>query len=60
MPWLTETISTAVTYAGAPDHTYTFTVYGRDKAGNVSGGTAVTVLTKELTEHVYLPLAIKD
>jgi hypothetical protein len=56
--WLADTTNTNGTYIGAPGHTYTFTVYGRDNAGNVSGGTAVTVITKQLNEHVYLPLAI--
>jgi hypothetical protein len=58
--WLTGTTSTSATYSGEPGHSYVFTVYGRDNAGNVSGGTAVTTITKELTEHVYLPLAIKE
>jgi hypothetical protein len=58
--WLADTTNTNGTYIGAPGHTYTFTVYGRDNAGNVSGGTAVTVITKQLNEHVYLPLAIKE
>lgn len=60
VPWLTGTTNTGGTYNGASGHTYTFTVHGRDKAGNVSGGTAVFVLTKELNEHVYLPLTMND
>ncbi len=58
--WLTGSTNTSATYSGAPGHSYTFTVYGRDKASNVSGGTAVTVITKELNEHVYLPLTINE
>jgi hypothetical protein len=60
VPWLTGTTATSATYNGAPGHTYTFRVYGRDNGGNVSGGTAVHVTTKELNERVYLPLAFKN
>ncbi|MCP4428825.1 MAG: hypothetical protein GY803_30435 [Chloroflexi bacterium] len=58
-PWLEATTATTAVYPGAPDHTYIFTVYGRDRAGNVGGGTAVIVLTIDLTERIYLPLIIK-
>jgi hypothetical protein len=60
VPWLTATTATSASYSGAPGHSYNFRVYGRDNAGNVSGGTAVFVLTKELDQHVYLPLTIDD
>jgi hypothetical protein len=59
-PWLTGTTNTSATYNGAPGHTYAFRVYGRDNAGNVSGGTAVFAITKKLKEHVYLLLAVKN
>ncbi len=58
--WLTGATNTSATYSGAPGHSYVFTVYGRDNAGNVSGGTAVFVITKELNEHVYMPLTISE
>jgi hypothetical protein len=59
VPWLTGTDSMTAVYPGAPGHVYKFVVYGQDRAGNVSGGTAVSTITKELNEHVYLPLARK-
>ena len=59
VPWLAATSAITAVYPGAAGHVYTFTVYGRDRAGNVSGGTAVTTVTKELNEHVYLPLVAK-
>ncbi len=58
-PWLTATDLTTAVYPGAPGHIYEFTVYGRDRAGNESGGTAVTVSTVALSEHVYLPLVVR-
>ncbi len=59
VPWKMGTTTTAGTYPGAPGHVYQFTVYGRDRAGNVSGGTAVATIAKALNEHVYLPLVVK-
>lgn len=54
-PWLTNTTESAAIYASQPYHLYTFSLRGRDNAGNVSAETAVTVQTLELPEKAYLP-----
>ncbi|NJN54704.1 MAG: hypothetical protein HC804_08090, partial [Anaerolineae bacterium] len=54
-PWLTQTTATTAVYQSEPLHTYTFTLRGRDRAGNVGGDTAVTVTTLLLPEKAYLP-----
>jgi hypothetical protein len=54
-PWLTNTTESAAVYASQPYHLYTFSLRGRDNAGNVSAETAVTVQTLALPEKAYLP-----
>ena len=55
-PWLTATTAVTDTYAPLTEgSSYTFTVYGRDQAGNVSAGTATTVIAAILDNHIYLP-----
>jgi hypothetical protein len=56
MVWLAETTAVLGHYPIPMGHTYTFTIFGRDKAGNVSGGTAVDVLAPILDQQLYLPL----
>lgn len=53
--WLSETTATTAVYNSEPYHLYTFILRGRDKAGNVSGETAVAVHTLELPHKAYLP-----
>ncbi|MCP4363038.1 MAG: hypothetical protein GY796_33955 [Chloroflexi bacterium] len=53
--WLTATVELSATFQAELERQYTFTVYARDRAGNVSGGTAVTVQTLDLPEKAYLP-----
>ena len=57
--WLTATTTVSGTYAAEVGHIYTFTALGRDRAGNVSGETAVSVITLKLSEKVYLPTILK-
>ncbi|HEX6385961.1 MAG TPA: hypothetical protein VF177_14925 [Anaerolineae bacterium] len=52
VPWLLDTIAAAATFEGEPGQTYTFTVTGRDRAGNVSQPVAITVNT---IYQLYLP-----
>jgi hypothetical protein len=54
-PWLAQTTQTTAVYQSQPFHAYTFTLRGRDRAGNVGGDTAVTVPTLALPEKTYLP-----
>jgi hypothetical protein len=54
--WLTGTTAVSGQYTIPMGHSYTFTVYGWDQAGNRSEGTAVTVLAPILDQQVYLPL----
>lgn len=55
-PWLTATTAVSDTFAPLNQgSSYTFTVYGRDNAGNVSEGTAATVIAAILDNHLYLP-----
>lgn len=54
--WLTNVSQTSGTYASEPWHSYTFTVRSRDRAGNQSSETAVTVQTIEFPYKVYLPI----
>ncbi len=55
-PWLTQTTAVSDTYTPLNEgSTYTFTVYGRDQAGNVSAGAATNVIAAILDNHVYLP-----
>lgn len=58
-PWLTGTNAVTGQYPIPMGHSYTFTVYGWDNAGNRSEGTAVTVLSPILDQHLYLPLSSK-
>jgi hypothetical protein len=55
-PWLVETTETTAVYPSEPFHLYTFTLRGRDRAGNMSGETAVTVRTLELPYKAYFPV----
>jgi hypothetical protein len=56
IPWLTQTTAVSDTYTPLNEgSTYTFTVYGRDQAGNVSLGTSTNVIAAVLDNHVYLP-----
>ncbi|HIP72503.1 MAG TPA: hypothetical protein EYH05_14040 [Anaerolineae bacterium] len=55
-PVLVATTAVTTTYPAELEHSYRFTLRGRDKAGNESGFTAVTVITRDLPEKVYLPV----
>ncbi len=57
--WLMGTTAVSGVYALEMGHTYTFQVMGRDNAGNVSGGTAVTVYAPILEVQAYLPLIMR-
>lgn len=57
-PLLVATTAVSTTYPAELNHSYQFTLRGRDKAGNESGFTAVTVITMDLPEKVYLPVLI--
>ncbi len=60
VPLLSATTAVSTTYAPLTEgSSYTFTVYGRDQAGNVSPGTAVTTIAAILDNHVYLPAVQK-
>ncbi|MBK8988562.1 MAG: hypothetical protein IPM39_21250 [Chloroflexi bacterium] len=54
--WLMGTTAVSGVYPLQMGHTYTFQILGRDRAGNVSGGTAVTVVAPILDQHAYLPI----
>ncbi|MCB8984561.1 MAG: hypothetical protein H6659_12095 [Ardenticatenaceae bacterium] len=54
--WLVDTTAVSGQYPVEMGHTYTFLVMGRDQAGNVSEGTAVTVLAPVLDRQLYLPV----
>jgi len=54
--WLLGTTAFSGEYPLEMGHTYTFTVMGRDQAGNVSEGTAVTVQAPQLDWRTFLPL----
>lgn len=45
IPWLAYTTAETAVYEAEPGHAYTFVVIGRDRAGNASDATAVTVVT---------------
>ncbi len=53
--WLLDTTAVSGVYPVEMGHTYTFRVMGQDKAGNVSGETAVTVVAPILDKTLYLP-----
>jgi hypothetical protein len=59
-PWLTATTAVNGTYISDLAHTYTFTLRGRDQAGNASIELSKTVLTIDLPEKIYLPVALKE
>jgi hypothetical protein len=59
MPWLLQTTATGAVYTGGAGRQYTFTVYGRDRAGNVSEAAIVSIHTDELAPRQYLPLVVK-
>jgi len=54
--WFMGTTAVSGVYPVEMGHTYKFTVMGRDQAGNVSGGTAVTVVAPVLDQHTFLPI----
>ncbi len=57
VPWLTDTTADSGLYAPLlQDHTYTFTIVGRDQAGNVSPQKSVSVYAPILDNHNFLPL----
>ncbi|PID87278.1 MAG: hypothetical protein CSB13_00210 [Chloroflexi bacterium] len=59
-PWLTDTTEISGLYAPLlQEHTYTFTVIGRDQAGNVSPQKSVSVYAPILNHHTFLPLVRK-
>ena len=55
-PWLTATTAVSAVYPSALDHSYQFMVVGRDQAGNQANSNAITVLTIDLPESIYLPI----
>ncbi len=57
-PVLTATTAVTTTWPAELNRSYQFTLRGRDEAGNVSEFTAVTVITLDLPEKMYLPLVI--
>ncbi|MBE2222101.1 MAG: hypothetical protein IAF02_11195 [Anaerolineae bacterium] len=61
VPWLTATTDLSASSPPLSEEgMYTFTVYGRDQAGNISAGTTTRVVTAILDEHIYLPLIQKQ
>jgi len=57
-PWFNGTTLTSSTFTSATlDHTYTFSVTVKDRAGNVGTGTATTRVD---LYRVYIPLTIRD
>lgn len=59
VPWLLQTTASSALYNGEPERQYTFTVYGRDRAGNVSEGAVVAVYSDGPAPRQYLPLIVK-
>jgi hypothetical protein len=59
VPWLLQTTATAAVYGGAAGRHYTFAIYGRDRAGNVSEAAFVAIHIDGLTLLQYLPLIVK-
>jgi hypothetical protein len=53
--WITHTTAVSGTYPISEGTSYTFTVFGRDQAGNMSSGTSATVIGAVLDNHIYLP-----
>lgn len=54
--WLENTTETATEFPAEEGHIYTFTIIGRDNAGNEQAAVPIFVITKELPEKVYLPM----
>ncbi|MBK8899994.1 MAG: hypothetical protein IPM53_02310 [Anaerolineaceae bacterium] len=54
--WLTGVTAVSATYPSELGHSYQFIVVGRDRAGNQANSAAITVVTIELTEKLYLPI----
>ena len=52
LPWLVDTAAVTAVYEGEPGRTYTFTVTGRDGAGNLSQPATLSVHT---VYRLYLP-----
>ena len=56
VPWLAATTAVTAIYEAEPGHTYTFTVTGRDRAGNLSQPATASVRT---IHRLYLPHAAR-
>jgi hypothetical protein len=59
-PWLADTTQTMAVYASEPKHLYTFILRGRDRAGNISEETAVTVRTLAMPYKLYAPIVSRQ
>lgn len=58
--WLAGETAVSAIYPSEPGHIYQFMVVGRDKAGNESSSSPITIITIELSEAIYLPLLLKE
>jgi hypothetical protein len=58
-PWLLQTTAVTAVYTGIVGRQYTFTVYGRDRVGNLSEPALVTITLEELVPQQYLPLIVR-
>lgn len=54
--WLVGETAVSGIYPGEIGHIYQFMAVGRDKAGNQASSSPIIVITKELSEALYLPL----
>ncbi|RMG99952.1 MAG: hypothetical protein D6706_04680 [Chloroflexi bacterium] len=57
--WLTETTAVSGQFVGEVGRLYTFTITAQDRAGNVSGETAVSIFTQNLPEKLFLPMLVR-
>jgi hypothetical protein len=54
-PWLTATTAVSGVFSGEPDHLYTFTVIGRDRANISSAPATAAIFMPILSEGAHLP-----